>query len=97
MDHIDFSTVTACGECCVGCPKKEAGQCEGCIQSDGHCKEWKDSGQCPIHKCAKAHGAPFCGLCAEFPCAELTGKIFWKPHIVEELTQLADAYRLQRS
>ena len=36
---IDFSTITACGERCVGCKKKEEGLREGCIEIDGHCKE----------------------------------------------------------
>ena len=39
METIDFTKITACGECCVGCKKKEDGLCEGCIESDGHCKE----------------------------------------------------------
>ena len=24
-NNIDFTTITACGECCVGCKKKEDG------------------------------------------------------------------------
>lgn len=23
MEHIDFTTITACGECCIGCKKKK--------------------------------------------------------------------------
>lgn len=30
VGSIDFSTITACGECCVGCKKKEAGTCMCC-------------------------------------------------------------------
>lgn len=30
-DIIDFSAITACGECCVGCKKKENGICRGNI------------------------------------------------------------------
>ena len=45
-NNIDFTTVTACGECCVGCKKKEDGICQGCIESDGHCVEWESSGLC---------------------------------------------------
>lgn len=26
--NIDFVAITACGECCVGCKKKEAGSCK---------------------------------------------------------------------
>lgn len=33
--NIDFTVITACGECCVGCKKKENGMCKGCIESDG--------------------------------------------------------------
>lgn len=93
---IDFSTVTACGECCTGCKKKADGLCQGCIESDGHCKEWTQSGGCPIHRCAKEHGVQFCGLCREFPCADLTRKISWRPHVVQELQTLADAYHQQK-
>jgi len=39
MDGTDFTKITACGECCVGCKKKKEGLCQGCIESDGHCKE----------------------------------------------------------
>ncbi len=90
--EIDFSTVTACGECCVNCSKKTEGLCEGCIESDGHCREWAQSGQCPIYKCAIKHGVQFCGLCEKFPCGDLPKKIHWNPNIVQDLTNLALAY-----
>ena len=90
---IDFSQITACGECCAGCGKKADGRCEGCIESDGHCKEWAQSRGCPIHKCARRHGVQFCGLCHEFPCKWLVEKVTWNPHIVEDLTGLAGQYR----
>ena len=93
MENIDFTKITACGECCVGCKKKEEGLCEGCLETDGHCKEWAQSGQCPIHKCAKEHRVQFCGLCDEFPCNDLPKKIHWNPNVVEHLTELAKAYR----
>jgi hypothetical protein len=92
MSGIDFFQITACGECCAGCKKKESMECEGCIETDGYCKEWAQSGQCPIHKCAREHNVRFCGLCAEFPCSGLTEKIHWNPNIVEHLTGLANAY-----
>lgn len=91
--NIDFKTITACGECCVGCKKKEAGLCQGCIESDGHCEEWTQSGGCPIYKCAKEHGVQFCGLCKEFPCQGLKEKIVWNPNAIEHLSKLADLYR----
>ena len=92
MGDIDFSTITACGECCVGCVKKEQGICEGCIESDGNCMEWAQSGGCPIYKCAKRHNVRFCGLCGEFPCEWLVGKVTWNPNMVEHLTVLRDKY-----
>lgn len=93
---IDFTKVTACGECCEGCKKKEDGICKGCIESDGHCEEWSQSKGCPIHKCAREHDVQFCGLCTGFPCEWLIKKIVWRPNLVEELTELADLYRKQK-
>lgn len=86
---IDFSTITACGECCVGCGKKETGICQGCIESDGYCAEWAQSKGCPIHKCTREHGVQFCGLCKEFPCEWLINKVVWRLNVVEELADLA--------
>lgn len=94
--YIDFSAVTACGECCVGCKKKEDGICQGCIESDGHCAEWTQSKGCPIHKCTRKHGVQFCGLCEEFPCEWLINKVVWRPNVVEELTELARKYYEQK-
>ena len=39
----DFTTITACGECCVGCSKKIEGSCPGCIEADGRVPEWAES------------------------------------------------------
>lgn len=89
---IDFSQITACGECCEGCGKKTSGQCKGCIGSDGHCEEWAQSGGCPIHKCAREHGVQFCGLCGAFPCRWLKEKIVWNPNAIEHLAELARQY-----
>ena len=93
MREIDFEVITACGECCVGCKKKEAGICKGCIESNGNCEEWAGSKGCPIHKCAREHDVQFCGLCGEFPCQWLIEKVVWKPNVVEELTQLTKLYQ----
>lgn len=95
--NIDFSTITACGECCVGCKKKDAGICQGCIESDGHCAEWTQSNGCPIHKCTREHGVQFCGLCKEFPCEWLINKVVWRPNEVEELRELARKYYEQKA
>lgn len=88
-NEIDFTTITACGECCVGCEKKQAGLCKGCIESGGNCEEWAGAKGCPIYKCAKEHKVQFCGLCAEFPCQWLKEKITWNPNAIEHLTELA--------
>ena len=89
----DFTTITACGECCTGCPKKLDGRCPGCIEADGRVPEWAESGRCKVHACTRDHGVQFCGLCAEFPCAELSSLIHWNPDIVEQMTALRDEYR----
>lgn len=97
MENIDFTKITACGECCVGCKKKETGLCKGCIESDGHCKEWTQSKGCPIHKCAGQHKVQFCGLCPEFPCDWLPEKVTWNPNIVNDLTNLAKIFNEQEN
>ena len=93
----DFSTITACGECCIGCPKKLDGRCPGCIEADGRVPEWAESGRCKVHACARDHHVQFCGLCAEFPCAKLLSLISWNPDIVEKMTVLRNEYYLNRS
>ncbi len=89
---IDFEHITACGECCIGCKKKDDGLCQGCIESDGNCIEWTQSGGCPIYKCAKQHHVQFCGLCHEFPCDWLVNKVTWNLNIADDLTKLAILY-----
>ena len=89
----DFSTITACGESCVRCPKKLDGRCPGCIEADGRVPEWAESGRCKVHACTREHHVRFCGLCAFFPCAELTSLISWNPDIVERMTALRNEYR----
>lgn len=32
--NIDLTTITACGECCKRCKKKEEGIYKGCIEFD---------------------------------------------------------------
>ena len=88
----DFSGITACGECCTGCPEKRNGTCPGCMEADGHVPEWAESGRCKVHACAKDHHAQFCGLCAEFPCAELPSLISWDADVVERMTALRNEY-----
>ena len=88
----DFTTITACGECCVGCLKKKDGSCPGCIEADGRVPEWAGSGMCKVHACCKEHNARFCGLCTEFPCEKLPKLISWNPEIVQHLSILRDEY-----
>lgn len=96
MDQkIDFSIITACGECCVGCQKKKDNLCNGCIESDGFVPEWSDSGRCKVHACTRKHNVQFCGLCKEFPCKELTNIIHWNPNIVDHLSMLAKQFLQQ--
>lgn len=92
---IDFSTITACGECCVGCKKRMDGICEGCIEADGYVSEWAESGRCKVHACARNHNVQFCGLCDEFPCQKLPSLIHWNRNIVEYLEKLAAQYYRQ--
>lgn len=92
---IDFTTITACGECCVKCSKKIAGECPGCIETDGVVPEWKESGRCKIHTCVRKNGVQFCGLCKNFPCDNLQKLIPWNSNIVEHLTYLRDEYERQ--
>lgn len=92
---VDFTKITACGECCVGCKKKDEGLCGGCIETDGNCKEWAESGGCPIYKCAREHNVQFCGLCGEFPCEWVLKKVVWRAHYTEEHRQLAYKYYSQ--
>ena len=88
----DFTAITACGECCVGCSKKINGECPGCIEADGRVPEWAQSGICKVHACCKEHNARFCGLCSEFPCDKLPQMISWNPEIINHLSTLRDEY-----
>lgn len=92
---IDYTTITACGECCVGCTKKENGICPGCIEAEGKVPEWAESGVCKIFACCKEHHARFCGLCHEFPCEKLPQMISWNLNIVKHLSELRDEYNNQ--
>lgn len=88
----DLTKITACGECCVGCSKKLAGSCPGCIEADGYVPEWAESGRCKVHACTREHGVLFCGLCKEFPCKKLSEMMPWKTNIVEHMTALREEF-----
>jgi len=92
---MDYSKITACGECCDGCQKKKDGRCKGCIEADGYVPEWVGSGRCKIHACTREHKVQFCGLCSCFPCDKLTEILHWNTNIVEHLTNVAKKYREQ--
>jgi len=89
----DFSRITACGECCDGCQKKQDGRCPGCIGADGRVPEWAESGRCKVHACTREHGVQFCGLCAEYPCDRMEELVSWNPDIQEQMTALKNEYR----
>ena len=95
--RIDFTTITACGECCEGCIKRLEGSCKGCIEADGYVPEWAGSGRCKVHACAREHDVQFCGLCPEFPCKDLTSVIHWNPHITEHSTMARTALQMIHS
>ena len=96
-EAADFSVITACGEDCTGCAKRAQGLCGGCVEMDGYCQEWAESGRCPVHACARAHNALFCGLCSSFPCADLPRLMPWKPDAQIRLAALAAAFRRQQA
>lgn len=95
--RIDFTKITACGECCEGCIKWLEGSCKGCIEADGYVPEWAGSGRCKVHACAREHDVQFCGLCPEFPCKDLTSVIHWNPHITEHSTMARTALQMIHS
>ena len=90
----DFSTLTACGECCTDCPKKADGRCPGCMEADGRVPEWADSGRCKVHACTREHHVSFCGICPVFPCGKLESMISWNPDIIGRMTDLRNEYRM---
>ncbi|MBR3508064.1 MAG: GNAT family N-acetyltransferase [Lachnospiraceae bacterium] len=88
----DFTTITACGEYCVGCSKNKDGSCPGCIVADGRVPEGAGSGMCKVHACCKEHNARSCGLCSDFPCDKLPQMISWNPEIIKHLSAFRDEY-----
>ena len=85
--------ITACGECCTGCKKRQQGLCPGCIEADGYVPEWAQSGRCRVHACARMHSVQFCGVCPEFPCKEIHEMIPWNTDIVEHLREMAKEFQ----
>ena len=93
----DFTTMTACGECCIGCSKKESGMCPGCNEAEGKVPEWAESGICRIYACCKEHNTRFCFLCENFPCENLPEMMPWKADVVDHFSELREEYRNQQT
>ena len=93
----DFTTMTACGECCIGCSKKESGLCPGCIEAQGKVPEWAESGKCKVYACCEEHNTRYCFMCEDFPCENLPKLISWNPDIVGHLSKLREEYKKQAS
>ena len=93
----DFTTVTACGECCIGCAKKESGTCPGCIEAEGKVPEWAESGICRIYACCAEHNTRYCFLCENFPCEKLPKMMPWRTEVVDQLSELRDEYARQQA
>lgn len=94
---MDFETMTACGECCIGCSKKENGICPGCIEAKGKVPEWAESGKCKVYACCEEHNTGYCFLCGKFPCENLPKLISWNPDIVNHLSELRKEYIKQQT
>lgn len=94
--QVDYSHLTACGESCVECPKMLDGSCRGCMESDGNCEAWKESGGCQLHFCTRKHGVTFCGLCPEFPCETLKRTLTWNQDSIPRLAWLAKQWNRKR-
>lgn len=94
---IDFEKITPCGENCDHCRFLSSGECKGCRETDGGCiKMWENG--CRIFACCKEHNVHFCGICPEFPCDWLVGKIGeWNPQGIDNLRVLAEQFRRQES
>lgn len=94
---VDFSRITACGECCDECSKKIQGDCPGCIETDGVVPGWAESGRCKVHSCTREHGVTVCAFCTEFPCSNITNLIHWNKNIIEHMEMLKEVYNEQNS
>lgn len=89
----DFRNITPCGGNCTGCGYYKKGECTGCIVNGGKCVSMWENG-CAIYDCCKKHEALFCGLCSEFPCEWLEGKIAeWDKNGITKLQLFAEEYR----
>jgi hypothetical protein len=56
-----------CGIYCGECGSHKKGKCAGCVPSAGKVF-W---GECDLAKCCTAKRLDHCGLCPDFPCAQL--------------------------
>ena len=60
---------------------------------NGCVPEWAESGRCGVFACNERHGSKFCGVCGEFPCAELTDMIHRNKDIIAYMRSLAEEYK----
>lgn len=56
-----------CGILCSECLSKEQMGCGGCVNIEK--PFWGDN--CPVKSCCESKKLEHCGLCEEFPCAQL--------------------------
>lgn len=93
---MDFSCITPCGGNCVDCTHFRNKDCKGCRENGGRCVTMWENG-CDIYSCCEKHDAHFCGICTEFPCKWLVGKIVeWDIDGIERLVNLAAVYNKEK-
>ena len=63
---MDNSLIAYCGEDCAACPDLRDNKCPGCRGT-----EWSGADICMPVRCCREKSIPFCGKCADFPCAEM--------------------------
>ncbi len=93
---MDFSDITPCGGDCTGCGHFQDRDCDGCRKNGGRCVSMWENG-CAIYSCCEKHSAFFCGVCTDFPCKWLIGKLAeWDNDGIERLASLAAEYNKEK-
>lgn len=89
----DFSKITPCGGNCPSCGHFKNGECKGCLANGGICVSMWEK-ECEIFKCCEKHSAKFCGLCENFPCEWIVGKLGeWDSGGIERQKKPAEEYK----